>query len=287
MDLAPLRTQSTGESTGGIKMRRGSFFWGAILVLVGVVFLLDNLGFLDSLGLSLWNLLWPILLILIGLWFLGGTLFGRREPSSEALAIPLEGASRARIRIGHGAGRLAVSAGAGSGNLLKGTFFGGVDYGTDRDGDTLNVHLRVPAENFTFPFAWGPRFGYEWSVRLSPDLPLALDLNTGANDARIDLLDLRVTDLHLQTGASSSDLTMPANAGYTRAEIESGAASINVMIPASAAARIRAKGGLSDIHVDQGRFHRQGDFFQSPDYETASNKIELFIETGVGSVKVR
>ena len=42
-------------------MRRGSLFWGAILVILGILILLDNLGVLA--GVSIWNVFWPLLLI--------------------------------------------------------------------------------------------------------------------------------------------------------------------------------------------------------------------------------
>jgi hypothetical protein len=269
-------------------MRRGGFFWGAVLVILGIFLLLDNLGFLDALGVNLWNLLWPAFLILLGLWFLWGTLFGRRAQESQQVSVPSEGAEKARIHIQHGAGRLTIGSGTAPGNLLEGAFSGGVDQRSRRAGDTLEVDLKVPANSlWVFPFAWGPGFGHDWSIRLRPDTLLAIDLSTGANDAQLDLTDLKVTDLRLQTGASSTELTIPAAAGFTRAEIESGAASVSIRIPPAVAARIRAKGGLADINVDQNRFPRSGDAYQSSDYDFAANKIDLLIQTGVGSVRIR
>ena len=69
----------------------------------------------------------------------------------------------------------------------------------------------------------------------------ALEFNTGAGEARLDLTDLRVTNLRLQTGASSTDVTMPANAGHTKAKIDAGAASITIRIPSGVAARISSE----------------------------------------------
>jgi hypothetical protein len=44
---------------------------------------------------------------------------------------------------------------------------------------------------------------------------------------------------------------------------------------------------LSEISVDQNRFPRTGNGYQSADYDTAANKVDILIETGVGSVKVK
>jgi hypothetical protein len=115
---------------------------------------------------------------------------------------------------------------------------------------------------------------------------LYLELETGANEARIDLSELLVTDLRLGSGASSTQITMPANAGSTRAKISTGAASVKVRIPQGVAARIQARGGLASILVDSARFPRSSGIYESSDYAAATNKIDLDIETGVGSVEV-
>ena len=96
-----------------------------------------------------------------------------------------------------------------------------------------------------------------------------------------------VTELRLETGASSTDITLPAKAGYTKAKINAGAASASVRVPSGVAARIQVSGGLASINVDPDRFPRQGGIYQSPDYDAASNKVDLTIDTGVGSISVR
>jgi hypothetical protein len=62
---------------------------------------------------------------------------------------------------------------------------------------------------------------------------------------------------------------------------------VTVRVPSGVAARIRIRGGLAGIKVDQNRFPRMGDTYQSADYDTAPNKVDVDIETGVGSVEIR
>lgn len=266
-------------------MRRGTLFWGSILILFGILLLLNNLGILDV---NVWSLIWPLFLIALGVWTLWGVFFGRPSVETEEVAIPLEGAAQARVRIRHGAGRLRVDAGAGPGELAAGTFDGGLDHRVKREGDMLDVEMRVPAgSHFFFPWMWGPWHTLNWSFGLNGEIPLSLDLETGASDMRLDLTDLRVTDLRLQTGASATDLTLPANAGHTRVKISAGAASVTVRVPSGVAARVRVSGALAGITVDKSRFPREGGVYQSPDYDTAPNKVDVNIETGVGSIDIR
>jgi hypothetical protein len=262
-------------------MRRGSLFWGFILVVAGMVWLLDTTGLLGNL--NAWDLMWPLFLIGLGVWILVGRAF-RRAPQTEHVVSPLEGAARARIKLQHGAGRLRLYGGAGFSNLFEGDFGGGLDVIKHRDGDLLDIKMSVPVQ--FFPFDWGPGW-LDWSFGVNKDIPISLDVNTGASESLIDLTELRVSDLRLQTGASSTELILPANAGQTRIAVEAGAASVSVRVPSGVAGRIRARGGLTSIDVDASRFPRQGDGYQSPDYDVASNKVDIDIQAGVGAVNIR
>lgn len=263
-------------------MRRGSLFWGFVLVIIGVILLLDNLGLLGSI--NVWNLLWPSFLIAFGIWILFGTLF-RRAPATQHTSIPLEGAQKASIRIGHGAGRLDVHAGVGTGILVEGDFAGGLDYQSKREGDELDVKLRVPED--VFPFHWPSGYMLDWTLSLAGEIPLTLEFDTGAGEARLDLHDLKVTEFILHSGASSTTIDLPASAGFTRVSIEAGAASVSIRVPPEVAARIHSGGGLSSIDVNSQRFPSIGpNLYQSPDYDTAANRVEMDVSMGVGSVKI-
>jgi len=267
-------------------MRRSTLFWGIILILLGFLLLAGNF-----LNVNAWNLIWPLALIAFGVWILWGIFFGRPSARAEEASIPLEGAGQARVHVRHGAGRLRVDGSASPGNLVAGTFGGGLDQRVKREGDTLNVEMRLPVRAvplwFPWPGTWGPVGLFDWSFGLSREVPLSLNFETGAGEARLDLADLRVTDLRLQTGASATEITLPAGAGHTRAEIHAGAASVAIRVPDGVAARIRVKGGLAGVSVNRNRFPRVGSAYQSADYDTAANKVEIDAEIGAGSIDIR
>lgn len=267
-------------------MARNSLFWGGILLIGGVLLLLSNLGLL---AINVWGLIWPLFLVALGLSILWGIVAGPGSIKAEEAAVSLEGASRARVRVRHGAGRLYAMAGTDAEDLASGTFGGGLDYRARRDGDVLDVEMKPTSRGFPFsmvPWNWGGGGLFDWSFDLNSEIPLSLDFETGASDTKLDLTDLKVTDLRLQTGASATDLTLPANAGQTRAVIRAGAASVIIRVPSAVAARIRAEGGLAAIKVDRNRFPRAGNVYQSPDYDTAINKVDVDIETGMGSIEI-
>jgi hypothetical protein len=270
-------------------MRRGTFLLAAIFIIVGLLLLLNNLGWFGDV--NLWDIVWPLALVAFGVWILWGVLAKPGEPDTEVVSIPLDGAQQAQLRMDYGAGRLQVGSGAGPDELVTGRFGGGVDHRTRQEGESLSVKLRLPASiapYFFVPGGWGMQRGFEWQVKLNDAVPLALQVETGASDTRLDLSDLQVTDLWLKTGASATYVTLPAAAGYTRAKVEAGVASVTVRIPPGVAARLHVKSGLSSTAVDRSRFPRVGgNTYQSPDYETAANQVEMELDVGLGSVSVR
>jgi hypothetical protein len=265
-------------------MRRSGLFWGVILLLIGLLLLLSNLGII---AVNVWGAVWAVVLIALGVGILWGTVLGASAAEGEQVTIPLEGADSARVRVKHGAGRLRVSGGAAPDALVEGTFSSGLDYQARPRGDELDVELSPRGFPFFMaPWSWG-RQGLGWTFSLNGAIPLALAFETGASDARLDLSELRVTNLRLQTGASSVHVTLPARAGHTRAHIEAGAASVSVRVPPDVAAQVRFEGGLASVDVDRNRFPRVGGVYRSPDYDAAQNKVDIEVKAGVGSLDVR
>lgn len=267
-------------------IRRSGVIWGGLFILAGFLLLLQNFGIITV---SIWDILWPLVIILIGANLLLGTVRrGSRSSSAEQLTIPLDNARRASIEINHGAGQIQVNPGTDPTELVGGEFFGGVNQETHQDGDFTRVRLSAPAETFAgFPWSVGRDSGYNWTIRINPAMDTSLILKTGASENTLDLSDLKLSNLRLETGASSTTVYLPKNAGHTLVNIEAGVASVNLRVPTEVAARIRNKSGLSGISIDSTRFPRMGDVYEAPDFSSAMNQIEIMVQTGVGSVDIR
>jgi hypothetical protein len=266
-------------------MRNSAIFWGTLIILVGVALMIGSL-----LAINIWPFLWPSVIIFIGIWFLVGSRVQPKSLSGEDVTIPLQGASRADIRIRHGAGRLLLREGAGTNVVASGSFAGGLRHYESRQGETLDVEMRVPEDlwmNFGGPWFFGPWTPIVWDVRLNAGIPMTLDLETGAGESRLDLSALKMEEIYLKTGASSTEMTLPARAGKTKVQVKSGAASVVLRVPDGVAARIAVESGLAGIKIDQNRFPRSGSGYQSADYDRAVNSADIKIETGVSSVEIR
>lgn len=268
-------------------MRRGSLIWGSLILLAGVLLLLNNI-FPDVFNrVNVWDIIWPLAIVFIGVSMLLGPRWGRRgNLETQTVTVPLENASDADLRLNHGAGRLSVRSNGTPGVLLSGSCVGGADLNVSRSGPSARVELRSrTGEMWGWPNVSGP-YGYAWDLLVTPEIPVRLTLETGASETNLDLRDLKVTDLEIKTGASSSVVTLPARAGMTRVKVASGAASVKLYLPDGVAAHIRVQSGLAGVHIDPNRFPAAAGGYETAGYESAANRADIFVETGVGSIDI-
>ncbi|MCJ7701690.1 MAG: LiaF-related protein [Anaerolineales bacterium] len=267
-------------------IKSSNIFWGGVLIVLGGLFLVDSLGILD---INLGHIFWPLMLILLGGWVLMGYFFRDHPVEGEVASIPLEEARKGALRIHHGAGRLVVGPGAEPMDLAAGIFGGGLRVRKHWEGDEVDVTLRVRDSGFpmiVFPWFWGAHNNLNWDIQLSDEIPLDLKLNTGASDTRLDLTDLQIENLRVETGASLTEIHLPDQVAYTKVVVKAGAASIKIFVPEGVAARIRTSGGLMGASIDRDRFPKTGGLHQSPDYDTAAHRAEIWVNIGAGSLTV-
>lgn len=260
-------------------MKRDNLFWGGALLLLGVLFLLQAQGIISN----VFTYFWPLALILVGGWMILTVYWRPARYAEETFSIPLGVAKSGRFHFSHGAGQFEISGGAPPGVALVGSSAVGMNRTSRFDGDRLEV--KVDAGPSFVPFI-GPSQGV-WRFQLTQEIPLTLIVEAGASSLDIDLRDVLATRVELKTGASSSNMVMPAR-GASLLDVEAGAASVNIRIPEATAARIRIKEGVTAVNVDTNRFPRlDSGLYQSFNYDTAVDRAEINIESGLGSVSVK
>lgn len=75
--------------------------------------------------------------------------------------------------------------------------------------------------------------------------------------------------------------------GTIHAYIKATLANLEIIIPDGVAVEFRTDIDLGVIEVDKSRFPRKGDYYLSPDFETARNRIELELDCTLGRVQLR
>ena len=260
-------------------MRRDNIFWGTALLILGVLFLLQAQGIISG----VFRFIWPFALILVGGWIILNVFWKPDVSEEENFSVALQSAKSAKFNFAHGAGQIEIKGGAPSGQAIVGSSAIGMNQHSELIGDRLEV--RVEAGPSLVPFI-GPSSGV-WRYQLTQEIPVTLKVEAGASRLEIDLREVRATYIELSTGASSTDLTLPAR-GASILDMEAGAASVNIRVPEGTAARIRVKDSVVTMNVDTNRFPQlDSGMYQSANFDSATDRVEINVEAGLGAVSVK
>jgi hypothetical protein len=272
-------------------------FWPLLLVLGGVEMIFGRSGWLGTLITTLIAfaalaiVAWAAMVGTMPYWTGNGWWTGSVAPAAIERVVEETGNVRqATIDLRHNAGRLEIGAlPAESTKLVEGDLAhpenATIYRRFDRRGDQAELRLR-DSDRRDFPFAPNT-YNENWVLRLSPAVAYNLQVESGASELNLDLRTLQVTGLRIEAGASAVKVVLPEAAGRTTATVKAGAAGVDITVPEGVAARIHNNGGLSGTSIDEARFPRVGNYYQSPDFATAANRVEISIETGISGVTVR
>lgn len=295
--------------------RRNQIALPILLIVVGVVVLAANLGWL-AWG-SLWDLLslWPVLLIAIGadlltagryrwiivvvtLLVLALAMTGRlpwlstgggtTAAETHEVQVPLEGAERADIDIRVGVSELQLRSRSGAGEVVSGTVRTGrgetFRQSTDRRGDTIVVRL-MSEQRGTSGIQRGQDRG--WDLVLAEDVPTDLTISTGVGRGRLDLRGLTLTGLRVDAGVGETVATLPEpREGSYQASFDTGVGATTVRVPSDAEVRIAVDRGLGSVTARGGFEALGGDVYQTAGYADARERIDIAIDGGVGAITI-
>lgn len=239
---------------------------------------------------------------------------------TDSLSEPLNGTTTAKVDINTGDGNLTIdklTGGEGGQQVLaSGTLEylesqGVPDRSVNRNNGQATLTLRGGhAGRPWFRFPWAACNGaHEWQVHLNPAVPSDITAHSDGGNVKLDLAGMTVTHVSADTGGGNMDVVLPDNAadlsvaartgagnvlvdlgsgttGSNTINANSGAGNVTVRVPGGIAARIHATSGLGKAIVDP-RFSKvDGSTYQSPNYDSAVNKVEITAKSGAGDVSV-
>ena len=270
------------------RRRYRSYFWPIILISIGILLLLSNLGIVPW---TTWNLIWrfwPLVLVAVGI----DVLFGNRSTAgailSAFLILAIIGAAAAAVffadqlpviarytqespwqtsQVEHPLGDYEsaevlidwtsppgyLGALSDSDLLIKGdiTYQGELYFDVKGKGSRADLTLdtRTTSNWGIGPFQGNP--GAEWEVYLTPEIPLDLKLDSGSGGCEFDLSELTLEELFLDSGSGSIDLILPEDQSFVF-KIDSGSGSVRIDIPEETGFRIELDSGSGSFNPGRG-----------------------------------
>jgi hypothetical protein len=296
-------------------------FWGLLLVIIGVLFILKNTGVLFFSWHTMWHL-WPVILILWGIslipvkdWiklvlsvatviitFIAVQTYGPKDNHdwnfewkddrdsnndevttyNNVMSENYDSLTKyAELKLNIGVGNFQIK--DSTGKLIE----------VKHDNDNANYSMTAKAEDSLTRIELSLEKGEfdKGNVRNNVVMKLNtsptwdLDLNVGAAEVDFDLSGFKTRNVKIQGGASDIVLKLGANLPLTDVKLEAGAASITVKVPEGAGCEIVSNTFMSSKNFKG--FTKVGkQLYQTPNFAASKNKIKIDLQAGVASVDV-
>jgi len=300
-------------------------FEGLGTVLVGVVLLGNALGVVSWGVWWTFIMLWPALVIALGVSVLGrglhqmwlrgaGTLIvwltlayavavsvtgvGGLTPiqpwTRAATGVPFSysepaGAlSTGTLTFKGGAGDISIRSGSDLVTASGTTPFGQPQFDVVRSADHADVALTLGTSDRTVV---APGFGSgQADIALSDAMVWDATLDTGASRLDADFSDMQIRRLVLDSGVDQSTLKLgevPTSLTQTDVIIKSGLSDVSILVPKDAAVHINTHNGLVSTNIDPHFEPKAAGVYETPDATTAQRVINISIDSGISSVSVK
>lgn len=294
-------------------MKNRNITLGIILIAIGVIWMLNNLGY------STWFLweglfkLWPLILVVVGIsvifrgkgyiitiaWLLffasvlGYGILGYNFTRTERTET---------VRAPHVI--LDAKPGTTDGKLNITLDAGNFTFNSD-DNSLLNAYIPDPDVNRSVRFTGNDRTAvidisqtrksgitrtgrtYSYQFGLSKNLSWEIDAKTGAMNGVMDLRNLDVNRLNLNMGAGNIEVYFGNISQRCEADINSGASNIQLVIPEDVGARIKFDGMIKNSNLNALGWEKNDRYYISPNYSTAGKKLDIDLNMGVGRLTIQ
>jgi len=300
-------------------MKFSNVFWGVILIFLGVLFILQNLGMVFFDWRSLWRL-WPVILVLWGIsilptksWIklgltllvLAGTLVfmfnttvvvnrfeeGSRwwnEPSKKSIAqsftIPFnDTVATATLDLDAAAGSFIIR--DSTNKLLEFDKRGSwVHYSYVLKTSEDNAEIIIQAESDHHIII---RNHDENNINLSLNTYPVWDINldVGASSVKFDLSSFKIKNLDVNAGAASFKIKLGDYYPKTNINIDAGASSIKLQIPEQSGCDLKISTVLSGKTI-QGFERVERGHYRTENFENSKNKIFISVDAAVSSYTI-
>lgn len=290
--------------------------WGITLILIGVVFLANNLG-----GLSWWVWydllrLWPVLLIVIGLeiivkrskmqmlGYLSSVIilatfayviydnrggdddgYGVYPSSRSEATVNYSGETSAEVKVKFADGRLYFN--AGDNELFRAVAENsqrGVSVKGDCAGSSCKIDVSASGKRRDRIVRFGS-YDNHWKCFTRPEVAGSYKLEIDNTDLRFFAQQLKVDKLVID--ADRSDLVLRFGKSQTRTDIEvlGGNSDLDVYFPDSTGIRIEGT-APSQVDIDALKLTDRGGYYANSFYDMATTVFSLKTDLSRGKVRV-
>jgi len=215
----------------------------------------------------------------------------------------LNNAESAQINITSGIAQVNINPSTDSSDLFTAdvAYTGEIDFS---EGGDSNRTIRLEQVNETNNF-WDKlnilgvgSLDLAWNIGITPDIPIALQLEGGVGELNLSLEELTITDLNLSVDVGAINMTLPApiESRY-EVNIDGGVGGITINLPDNVAVRLEAEMGLGEVNInndtlqriDGGNDNNEGNvdgIWETENFAGADTAIIIRFDGAVGELSI-
>lgn len=292
---------------------------GVILISLGIVFLLNNLGYVPW---AVWFRilsLWPVILIAIGIEIifrkthlsfltilspllfmaaiLGPTYFQKMElskvyraPERYQYGEDLDtSVTKVTAIVQLRAGNLEISSDterliSAKLDYRKRKPVTTCEYSGFDSSATIEIRDRERGWKGWSWRGWGAK---DWEIKLTDRIPINLRIYAKATDGELDLSDLKLKNLNLDIKAANFNIKLGGLIDQLNGRIESDASWLYLLIPEDIGLKIENHAKLTSTSFSELSILKYDNIYQTSNFEQASQKIVLSLEGSVTRLVVK
>jgi len=300
--------------------RNRSLLFPLLLIAIGIIVLLANVGVITSDALLRLGDLWPLLLVILGLQLILNHTLPRQQATLIGLGATvviviaalayatLAPATNFRTRQANFSDRLAGLTAATLDLSYSGATVD-IQGGTNLGDSLYQAHVEYPGtddpptislDHESGTLAIGERSGFSplrlfgaarrhAVITLTDRIPWTIKISGGAANAHLDLRRLPLAKVEISGGASRLDAQLPSPKGTVLIDMSGSVSNLTLRAPTGAQWRVAVSGGVSGLRINGSSYAAIGGDFeqQSPGYVSASDRFDIEISGGASHVDVR
>ncbi len=284
-------------------MKTRHFKLGMTLLLIGLIILLNQLALLNTSFWTYFNSTWPVLIIMSGifyifkhkklgytfliltilLWMTSGIIGENNYKSNytntfnQKIDIP-ENITLANLELDFSVGKLNLE--SSNESIISNQINTNNNKLPNLEYVFKNNRLDATFErNSNYQFK--KSYDESWNMKLDSSLIYDLNLDLGVSNSIINLTNLKVKNLEIQSGVSEINVIFGNYS--TTAYIDVGVTNLNLSFPKNKGVKIMLDSGLQNINL-QG-FIKQNNYYINEDYDEINENININLDAGVSKIR--
>lgn len=151
------------------------------------------------------------------------------------------------------------------------------------DGSTVHANIASPVRD-------GKDAGKQkWDLRFHPSLPAGIKVTAGAAALRFDLVSSYAESLDVSAGVADVEIDFGLSGQHSVVDIAAGVVDVELYVPEAAGLKVSVSAPpfIARVKTEDLGLIKKGNSWVSPDFESASTKIEVNVSCGAGNVHIK